>query len=128
VLAGRFRDPTDQQFKVVDNETGHMAAFIRWIVPEGMKGMAAGFNTYEERSDAESVEMEDKLLKKGPAGSNEALFYEFFLTTKNMNEKWEATKKLGKSAFRVKLFLFLLFSCFSEAWPLVPKGLSEICH
>ncbi|KAK8042718.1 hypothetical protein PG994_013201 [Apiospora phragmitis] len=56
----RFQDPTDQQFKVVDVETGKVAGFARWVVPEAMEAvMQAGFRTYTEVESGlpEGIEM-----------------------------------------------------------------------
>lgn len=92
----RFRDPTDQQFKIVDDRTGQIAAWARWTVPETMKGLATGFRTYKESGEGGFDGPESQWMQNPPKGSNEELYHEFFTGIKAMDEKWESSKKLGE--------------------------------
>ncbi|KAK6065559.1 GNAT family protein [Seiridium cupressi] len=91
----RFRDPTDQQFKVVDDESGRIVAFARWTVPAKMKGLAEGFRTYEDCSQGGFDGPENQWMQNPPEGSKEELYHEFFAGIKAMSKKWEADKKLA---------------------------------
>ncbi|KAJ7142732.1 hypothetical protein C8R44DRAFT_761016 [Mycena epipterygia] len=77
----RFEDPTDQQFKIVEETSSKVVAFAQWGIPSGMKGLAEGFRTYE-------------LAEKIPEGANEEVFHEFFAGIKHMQAKWAAKSKL----------------------------------
>ncbi|KAJ6536963.1 acyl-CoA N-acyltransferase [Mycena capillaripes] len=77
-FARRFQDPNDQQFKVMEEGTAEVVAFARWGVPQGMKGLAAGFEEL-------------------PEGANEEVFNEFFAGIKRMQAKWDAKSKLDLS-------------------------------
>jgi predicted TIM-barrel fold metal-dependent hydrolase len=92
----RFRDPTDQQFKVVDNNTGNIVTFARWKVPEGMNGLAEGFQTYRDVSQGGFDGPESQWMHNPPEGSKEELYHEFFAAVRGMNQKWDAKKKLGE--------------------------------
>ncbi|KAI0132147.1 acyl-CoA N-acyltransferase [Xylariales sp. AK1849] len=86
----RFMDPTYQQFKVVEEESGQVVAFSQWIVPVCMKGLAEGFKAYG-KGDFNDPENE---TGSAPEGCNEELYREFFAGVRGMNQKWEATEKL----------------------------------
>ncbi|KAF9046991.1 acyl-CoA N-acyltransferase [Rhodocollybia butyracea] len=89
----RFADPKDQQFKLVDNETGDLVGFIRWYVPEGMKGLDEGFEVFKVFGD-ESDEIAKKHKSALPEGVNEELWNEFFGGMKKMNDKWDTKRML----------------------------------
>lgn len=92
----RFRDPTDQQFKIVDDKTGQIVAWARWTVPERMKGLAGGFRTYEDTTEGEFDGPESQWMQNPPAGCKEELYNEFFSGIKAMGKKWESDQKLGE--------------------------------
>jgi hypothetical protein len=92
----RFRDPADQQFKIVDDESGQIVAWARWTVPEGMKGLAEGFRTYGDSRKGEFDGPESQWMQNPPEGCKEELYHEFFAGIKVMSKKWEADNKLGK--------------------------------
>ncbi|KAJ7804147.1 hypothetical protein B0H14DRAFT_3775501 [Mycena olivaceomarginata] len=73
----RFEDPTDQQFKIVEETSSQVVAFARWDVPSGMKGLSHSRGKQEI-----------------PEGVNEEVFHEFFAGIKHMQAKWDAKSKL----------------------------------
>ncbi|KAF9068143.1 hypothetical protein BDP27DRAFT_1327694 [Rhodocollybia butyracea] len=79
----RFANPRDQQFKLVDIETGDLVAFIRWDVPESMKGLDDGFEVFKVFGD-ESEEMTKENDSTPPEGANE----------EKMSEKWDTKNML----------------------------------
>lgn len=92
----RFRDPADQQFKIVDDTTGQIVAWARWTVPENMKGLSEGFQVYEDSKDGDFEGPEAQYMQNPPEGSREDLYHEFFHAIKGMGKKWESEKKLGQ--------------------------------
>jgi hypothetical protein len=83
----RFRNPSDQHFKVADESTGQIVAWARWTVPVEMKGLAVGFRTFDDDDDlgdsnggssTQGVASEQQWMQNPPAGSNEELYHEFF--------------------------------------------------
>lgn len=105
----RFRDPTDHQFKVVDNSNGRIVGFARWRVPEGMKGLAQGFQTYNEVAEDEYDGLESQWMHDPPKGSNEAQYHEFFTAIRGAGQRWDAKNKLGKQAYHVSVPMGVLF-------------------
>ncbi|KAK6853369.1 GNAT family acetyltransferase [Apiospora arundinis] len=67
----RFQDPTDQEFKVVDNENGgRIAGFARWMVPEAMdQTMGKGFRTYSEAESGLPEGIDIPEMAEGGAGA-----------------------------------------------------------
>ncbi len=47
-LRRRFGDPSTQQFKVVDEANGTIAAWAKWDPPPQMVGLREGFVVYDE--------------------------------------------------------------------------------
>ncbi|KAF8185552.1 acyl-CoA N-acyltransferase [Mycena galopus ATCC 62051] len=90
----RFEDPTDQEFKIVENTSSQVVAFARWGVPSGMKGVAEGFRTYELAESLTGREAQSYGKQDMPEGANEEVFHEFFAGIKHMQAKWDAESKL----------------------------------
>lgn len=90
-FALKIQNPTNQHFKVVDNETGQVVAFSRWDIPAGMKGLDEGFIQY-------GSEEESKKVLPIPVGCDMDMYKEFFNGLKGMSKKWDADSKLGKSS------------------------------
>ncbi|KAH8681147.1 acyl-CoA N-acyltransferase [Xylariales sp. PMI_506] len=117
----RFRDPGDQQFKVVDEsqsqgQGGRLVAFARWQVPQDQgeggrhealrRALAPGFRTYEYgegegegegEGGAAFAGSETQWMDRPPAGCREDLYDEFFAGIRGMSQKWEAKKMLELS-------------------------------
>ncbi|ETS82603.1 hypothetical protein PFICI_04479 [Pestalotiopsis fici W106-1] len=101
----RFRNPSDQHFKVADVATGQIVAWARWTVPVEMKGLAVGFRTFDDDDDnnfldnnngsVQGVTPEQQWMQNPPAGSDEELYHEFFAGIKAMSKKWESHTKLA---------------------------------
>ncbi|KAH6659797.1 acyl-CoA N-acyltransferase [Truncatella angustata] len=91
----RFRDPRDQQFKIVDDQTGQIVAWARWTVPENLKGLDPGFRLYEDLEEGEFNGPETQYMQNPPPGSKEELYHEFFGGIKGMANKWDSEKKLA---------------------------------
>ncbi|KAK6827885.1 hypothetical protein PG990_009525 [Apiospora arundinis] len=92
----RFQDPTDQEFKVVDNENGgRIAGFARWMVPEAMdQTMGKGFRTY---SEAESGLPEGIDIPEMAEGAPAHAWRSFFEPVKASGVKWDSKHKLNLS-------------------------------
>ncbi|KAI1877209.1 uncharacterized protein JN550_001281 [Neoarthrinium moseri] len=89
-----FRDPTDQQFKVVDDTTGQVVGFSHWKVPAQFKGLVEGFRTYDDRAEGEFDGSVSQWMQNPPEGSKEDLYHEFFAGIKAMGAKWNIDEKL----------------------------------
>ncbi|KAK8079832.1 hypothetical protein PG997_007650 [Apiospora hydei] len=91
----RFQDPTDQQFKVVDAETGRIAGFARWIVPAALDEiLREGFRTY---SAAESGLPEGVDIPEMANGAPAQAWRSFFEPVKASGVKWDSKHKLNLS-------------------------------
>ncbi|KAK8028861.1 acyl-CoA N-acyltransferase [Apiospora marii] len=91
----RFQDPTDQQFKVVDTETGRIAGFARWMVPAALdEALREGFRTYGEVESGlpEGIEVPE-MAEGAPAEA----WRSFFEPVKASAAKWDSTHKLNLS-------------------------------
>jgi L-amino acid N-acyltransferase YncA len=93
----RFEDPTDQQFKIVEETSSQVVAFARWGVPSGMKGLTEGFRTYELAESLTCRDAQSCGKQEIPEGANKEVFHEFFAGIKHMQAKWDAKSKLGES-------------------------------
>ncbi|KAJ7908366.1 acyl-CoA N-acyltransferase [Mycena leptocephala] len=90
----RFEDPTDQQFKIVEETSSQVVAFARWGVPSGMKGLTEGFRTYELAESLTCRDAQSCGKQEIPEGANKEVFHEFFAGIKHMQAKWDAKSKL----------------------------------
>ncbi|KAI0426688.1 hypothetical protein F5Y09DRAFT_56494 [Xylaria sp. FL1042] len=111
----RFGDAGTQQFKVVDDTNGTIVAWAKWDPPPRMVGLREEFVVYNEAGRPTSTssldaagkdgdggrdkEADDKTSRKTyaqgpPAGSNVALFQEFFYGLLSMEKKYQAHEKL----------------------------------
>ncbi|KAI1079512.1 acyl-CoA N-acyltransferase [Whalleya microplaca] len=108
-FAARFRDPRTQQFKVVDDASGDVVAFAKWVPPRPMVGLRRGFVVYDEagrevKGDGVGVEKGEgdgsgdgekwRKITAPPEGADHELYYEFFEGLKRMGEKWDTKNKL----------------------------------
>ncbi|KAK7956899.1 uncharacterized protein PG986_006121 [Apiospora aurea] len=92
----RFQDPTDQQFKVFDAETGRIAGFARWVVPAALdEVMGEGFRTY---SAAESGLPEGIDVPEMADGAPAQAWRSFFEPVKASGVKWDSKHKLSRFA------------------------------
>lgn len=119
-LRRRFGDPSTQQFKVVDEANGTIAAWAKWDPPPQMVGLREGFVVYDEVGRPMSIsslgadskdgggkgkeEADGKTSGKSyalgpPVGSNIALFQKFFDGIVSMEKKYHANEKLGEPRF-----------------------------
>lgn len=90
----RFQDPTDQQFKVVDAETGRVAAFTRWMVPAALdEVLREGFRTF---SEVESGLPEGGNVPEMAEGAPAHAWRSFFEPVKASGVKWDSTHKLSQ--------------------------------
>ncbi|KAI0882777.1 uncharacterized protein GGS22DRAFT_168707 [Annulohypoxylon maeteangense] len=86
-IRARFADPGIQQFKVVDEATGKIVAFAKWDVPAAVKGLAEGFEVFDEegrvvqRKEGEEEEVK-KFVLEVPEGVDKELFDELFIGLK----------------------------------------------
>ncbi|KAK8128349.1 hypothetical protein PG984_009457 [Apiospora sp. TS-2023a] len=97
----RFQDPTDQQFKVVDNTTengggrGRIVAFARWMVPPALdEALREGFRTYGE---VESGLPQGIEIPEMAEGAPAEAWRSFFAPVKAATVKWDAAHKLNLS-------------------------------
>ncbi|KAK8106248.1 GNAT family acetyltransferase [Apiospora kogelbergensis] len=126
----RFQDPTDHEFKVVDGETGQIAGFVRWLVPEAMGPvMEEGFRTFSEAESglAEGVDVPD-MAEGAPAHA----WTNFFEPIKASGVKWDSAHKLSQSnpAFsksKVSTWeLFFLYGIRAD-WKSIVLDLTLLC-
>lgn len=90
----RFQDPTDQQFKVVDTETGRIAGFARWMVPAALdEALGEGFRTYGEVESGLPAGVE---VPEMAEGAPEQAWRDFFEPVKASGVKWDSTHKLSQ--------------------------------
>ncbi|KAI1258595.1 acyl-CoA N-acyltransferase [Xylariaceae sp. FL1019] len=107
----RFADPSAQQFKVTDDQTGRVVAWAKWDLPRGrMMAMREGFEVYGEDGEpvrvsesnehtkdgrGESGQASDKSYAQGPPdGCDVELFNEFFDGLVKLEKTWAASEKL----------------------------------
>ncbi|RYP71465.1 hypothetical protein DL771_004832 [Monosporascus sp. 5C6A] len=126
-FARRFTDPAEAQFKVVDEATGRLVAYSRWVLPKGMRGAGMkiegvgarvqesgpgngnGKEEEEEQGKKDQVitaseELTEKKRRRTgdehpdiPDGIDVELYREFFDGVTRAGEKWGASEKLELS-------------------------------
>ncbi|RYO91081.1 hypothetical protein DL766_003355 [Monosporascus sp. MC13-8B] len=124
-FARHFADPAEAQFKVVDEATGRLVAYSRWVLPKGMRGAGVrvkgvgvrvqesgpgnGNGEEEEEEgtkDRAITASEGQTEKKERTGDEHPdvaegmhveLYREFFDGLARAGEKWGASEKLELS-------------------------------
>ncbi|KAK5633402.1 hypothetical protein RRF57_009116 [Xylaria bambusicola] len=95
-ITRRFQDANTQQFKIADDANGAIVAWAKWDPPSKMVGLREGFTIYDEAGQPQGRGRDGERGETlgPPAGSNIALFHEFFGGVASMEEKHRASEKL----------------------------------